>query len=66
MESLLFEVPVFNFIEAVEPGGPVGDTLLDIARVDEQPHSEDLFTEVPLVTKIPAGDGIFSRQHPDV
>src|SRR3954465_11529154 len=49
IESLLFELLITLLVEPVQPGGAVGDVLLDFVAFDQQIHRENLLAKITLV-----------------
>ena len=45
----LLELLVIALFKSIESGSPVGNTLLKLVQLDEQPHSQDFLTEISLV-----------------
>ena len=50
-EAAFLELLIFAFVEAVETGGAMRYILLNLTRVHQQAHTEDLFPEIPFIER---------------
>ncbi len=49
VEAAFLQLLIFSAVEAVEPGGPMGDVLLHFVQGDEEIHAQDLLAKITFI-----------------